>query len=223
LNNEGSPVFIFLLVVSISYFYIELILSMPDKNINIEQRLVIRLRKSESRAFDEIFNLYSRRVYRFAYSFLKNKQDSEGIVQEVFLRVWKNRKKIDEYYSLKAFLFTISYNLIIDRFRERVKDVKYKEFLKKNAINFECETDIKIEYSELNELYTNAVENLPERRKMIFKMHRVEGLSYREIAEKMHISVKTVENQLSSALKFIRERLGPETLTAVLFYFLVVT
>ncbi len=196
---------------------------MPGTNNHIEQRLVVRLRKGESRAFDEIFNLYSRRIYHFAYSFLKNKQDSEGIVQEVFLRVWKNRKNIDEYYSLKAFLFTISYNLIIDKFRERVKDIKYREFLKKNAINFEFETDKKIEYSDLNELYTNAVEHLPKRRKIIYKMHRVEGLSYREIAKKLHISIKTVENQMTSALKFIRERLGHETLAAVLFYFLVVS
>ncbi len=196
---------------------------MPGTNNHIEQRLVVRLRKGESRAFDEIFNLYSGSVYRFAYSFLKNKQDSEGIVQEVFLRVWKNRKKIDEYYSLKAFLFTISYNLIIDRFRERVKDVEYKKILKKNAINFEFSTDKKIEYSELNESYENAVEHLPKRRKIIYKMHRIEGLSYREIAKKMHISTKTVENQMTSALKFIRERLGPETLAAVLFYFLIVS
>jgi len=195
---------------------------MPGTNKHIEQKLVVRLRKSESRAFDEVFNLYARRVYHFAYSFLKNKQDSEGIVQEVFLRVWKNRKKIDEYYSLKAFLFTISYNLIIDKFRERVKYLKYKEFLEKNAIHFGYETDKEIEYSELKESYTNAIEHLPERRKVIYKMHRNEGLSYREIAKKLNISIKTVENQMTSALKFIRERLGHETLAAVLFYFLVV-
>jgi RNA polymerase sigma-70 factor (family 1) len=196
---------------------------MPGTNNHIEKKLIVKLRKGESRAFDEIFNLYSRRVYLFAYSFLKNKQDSEGIVQEVFLRVWKNRKKIDEYYSLKAFLFTISYNLIIEKFRERVKDLKYKKFLEKNAIHFGYETDKKIEYSDLNESYKNVVEHLPERRKTIYKMHRFEGFSYREIAKKLHISTKTVENQMTSALKFIRERLGPETLAVVLFYFLVVS
>jgi RNA polymerase sigma-70 factor (family 1) len=192
----------------------------PEANKHIEQKLVARLNKSESRAFDEVYNLYAGRIYHFAYSFLKNKQDSEGVVQEVFLRVWKNRKKIDEYYSLKAFLFTISYNLIIEKFRERVKDSEYKKFLEKNAIHFGYETDKKIEYSDLNESYKNVVEHLPERRKTIYKMHRFEGFSYREIAKKLHISTKTVENQMTSALKFIRERLGPETLAAVLFYFL---
>lgn len=195
---------------------------MPEKNNHIETKLIQGLRRGESRAFDEIYHLYSRRVYRFAYSFLKNKPDAEEIVQEVFLRIWKNRKKIVEYYSLKAFLFTISYNIIIDKFRERVKENKYREFLKENTITSDSDMDKKIEYADLNELYTKAIEHLPQRRQMIYKMHRFEGLTYNEIAKKLEISVKTVENQMTSALKYLRKKLGPETLLTLLFFYLLV-
>lgn len=195
---------------------------MPEKNNHIEKELIHGLKRGESRAFDEIYHLYSRRVYRFAYSFLKNKTDSEEIVQEVFFRIWKSRKKIIEYYSLKSFLFTISYNIIIDKFRERIKEKKYSEFLKENAKTSDSETDKKIEFSDLNELYNNAIEHLPRRRKMIYKMHRFDGLSYNEIAKKLEISTKTVENQMASALKYIRRKLGPETLLTVLFFYLLV-
>jgi len=195
---------------------------MSDINDHIEKEIMLRLRKGESRAFDIIFHLYAKRICHFAYSFLKNKQDSEEVVQEVFLRIWKNRKNTDEYYSFKSYLFTISYNVIIDKFRERLKDKKYIAYLKDNAITCESDIEKKIDYSDLNELYNNAVELLPKRRRIIYKMHRIKGLPYQEIAKKLNISPKTVENQMTSALKYLREKLGPETLASVLFYFLIV-
>ena len=186
----------------------------------IENDIVHRLRSGEVQAFDEIYNLYSRRIYRFAYSFLKTKVNAEEIVQEVFMRVWENRAKINKYYSFKAFLFTISHNIIIDNFRENLKEQKYVEFLKKNSVVFHSDTDMSIEYSELDKMYRDTIDLLPERRRLIFKLHRIEGLSYNEISQKLNISTKTVENQMSSALKFLKEKLGPYFLSALLFYYL---
>jgi RNA polymerase sigma-70 factor (ECF subfamily) len=195
---------------------------MPEQNINNEKEIVTRLRRGESRAFDEIYNFYARRVYRFAFSFLNNKPDSEGIVQEVFLRVWKNRKNIKEYYLFKAFLFTISYNMIMDKLRERLNERKFKAFLRKQAITTDSDTEKQIEYSNLNELYQDTVEHLPKRRRIIYKLHRNKGLTYNEIANKLDISPKTVENQMTSALKYIRGKLGPESLHMILFFYLFV-
>ena len=138
------------------------------------------------------------------------------------MRVWINRKNINEYYSFKAFLFTISYNVIIDEFRKRLKGKKYREFLIKRVINYDSDTEERIEYADLNDLYANAVELLPKHRRIIYKLHRIKGLSYQEIATKLNISPKTVENQMSKALKYIREKLGPDTLPAILFYFMFI-
>jgi RNA polymerase sigma-70 factor (ECF subfamily) len=186
----------------------------------LEKDIVQRLKSGEVQAFDEIYNLYSKRIYRFAYSFLKTKVNAEEIVQEVFLRVWEKRAKINKYYSFKAFLFTVSHNIIIDNFRENLKEQKYVEFLKENAVVFHSDTEMSIEYSELNKMYWDAIDLLPERRRLIFKLHRIEGLSYSEISQKLNISNKTVENQMSSALKFLKEKLGSYFLSALLFYYL---
>lgn len=186
----------------------------------LEKDIVQRLKSGEVQAFDEIYNLYSKRIYRFAYSFLKTKVNAEEIVQEVFLRVWEKRAKINKYYSFKAFLFTISHNIIIDNFRENLKEQKYVEFLKENAVVFHSDTEMSMEYSELNKMYWDAIDLLPERRRLIFKLHRIEGLSYSEISQKLNISNKTVENQMSSALKFLKEKLGSYFLSALLFYYL---
>jgi RNA polymerase sigma-70 factor (family 1) len=195
---------------------------MQDDSKHSEEKIIHRLRKGESSAFDEVYYQYSRNVYRFAYSFLKIRQDAEEVMQEVFLRVWRNRSTLNEYYSLKAYLFSISYNVIIDEFRKRLKDSKYKEFLVNRAELSNLDTENSVAFSELNERYTSAVEHLPEKRKKIYKLHREDGLSYKEIADKLNISPRTVENQISQALKYLRSKLGPETLSVILFYFMFI-
>lgn len=187
-----------------------------------DKHLIRLLQKGNIDAFDKLFTGYSKRIYCFAYSFLKNREDSEGIVQEVFFRVWKNRRKIDEYYSFKAFLFSISYNLIMDLFRERMRENKFLKSLydKAEILDNKCEDDI--EFNDLKNHYLKLVEKLPDRRKKIYKLSRFEGCSYAEIANKLDLSINTVENQMSAALRFLRRNLGQESLLLFLFYHLFV-
>ncbi len=188
---------------------------MPATENDMEKRIMLGLKNSETRAFDEAYRLYSGKLYHFAFSFLKNRADAEGIVQEVFLRVWENREKINVSRSFKAFLFTIGYNLTIDRFRERVKQREYVNFLRKNASGFESETGNRVDFNNLDELYRKAVELLPPRQRMIYKMHRFDGLTYAGIAGELQISVKTVENHMAGALKFLRKKIGPDVLIEI--------
>src|SRR6056297_733997 len=174
----------------------------------VDKDLVHLLKKGDIKAFDELFSKYGRRIYFFAFSFLKNKEDSEGIVQETFFRIWKNRKKIDEYCSFRSFLFTISHHLIMDHFREKVKQKEFLDFLRSKAQIKDLTTDKEVDFQGLNERYHCLVEQLPSRRKQIYKMARFEGCSNTEIAKKLKISVNTVENQMSAALSFLRKKLG---------------
>ena len=84
--------------------------------------LVSQLIKSDKKAFDALYHRYSKKLFSFSFSFLKNEEDSKEIVQEVFLRIWNKRKQIDGTKSFKSFLFTISYNLIIDQLRIKLKN-----------------------------------------------------------------------------------------------------
>ena len=187
-----------------------------------EKKLVGLLKKGDIGAFDELFAWYSKRIYCFALSYLKNREDSEGIVQEVFFRVWKNRHKVNEHYSFKSFLFTISYNLIMDRFRQKMRDNEFLEVLMSKAKGSDYSTDDTVDFHSLHERYWELVEQLPPRRKKIYKLSRLEGCSYKEISNRLEISINTVENHMGAALKYLRNNLGQESFIILLFYYLFV-
>ena len=183
----------------------------------IEIKLLSQLRNDDVKAFDRLFHIYSRRLYRFAFSILKNREDSEGIVQEVFLRVWDKRAGIDSSKSFKSYLFTISYNLIMDELQLRLKKKTYlshlEKFFNSEGITYEQEADYNLLKSQIDEV----VEELPEKRKQIYQLSRNEGLSNKEIAKKLNITVKTVENQITLAIRHLKNRLGKELLAMMLF------
>ena len=183
----------------------------------LEIKLINRLQNSDVKAFDLLFRKYSRNLYHFAFSLLKNQEDAEGIVQEVFLRIWNRRVDIDSTRSFKSYLFTISYNLIIDELRLRLKEKKYIHHLEKFFNTEEIITENEAGYNLLKSQIEQVMEKLPDKRKMIYKLSRVEGLSNKEISEKLNISVKTVENQINLAIKFLKLRLGKDILAAALF------
>lgn len=190
---------------------------MPGGKDIIKKTIVNGLIKGEVKAFDEIFEKYNQRIYQFAKTILKNKEDAKDVVQEVFLRIWQNRNKINEYSTFKSYLFTIAYNIIVDHFRKRLKDKKYKDFLEANIKEVDSSQEKHIEFSDLNKLYEQAVEQLPPRRKLIYKMNRNEGLTYEKIAVRLNISRNTVRNQMAKTLQFLRKSIGKETLLVMLF------
>ena len=180
-------------------------ISLQNEN---DKRLVFELRNNKINAFDAIFHKYSDKLYRFAFSLLKNDEDSKGIVQETFLKLWKNRNDIDTSKSLKSYLFTISYHLIIDQLRYRLKDVRYREFLYRYFENNSFIINSKFDFDVLNRQIEAAVEELPDKRKQIYLLSREKGYSHKEIADKLGLSVKTVENQINRSLNHFRMRLG---------------
>lgn len=182
-----------------------------------DRQLANQIKKGQTHAFDQLFERYSQRLYRFSKSLLKNHEDSEEVVQEVFFRIWKKRDELDERKSFQSFLFSIAYNTIVDQFRQRVKDQKYEQFLIKQAQQNYLDPENKLEYKELKKQVEKAINELPERRKKIYQLSREKGLCYKEIASRLQIKSKTVENQLNLALKHIRKRLGNKTLAIVLF------
>ena len=185
--------------------------------VNEELLLVSQLINSDKKAFDALYHKYSQKLFRFALSFLKNEEDSKGIVQEVFLRVWNKRHDIDCTKSFQSFLFKVSYNLIIDHFRFKLKETEYRKFLKdhfnSNIISPSSYTDCEI----INGMIKEAIEALPKKRKNIFVLSRENGYSHKEISKQMGISVKTVENQITLSIKQIKTKLGEDVFFIALF------
>lgn len=187
-----------------------------DGNHKDESLLVKELSKGNILAFNELFREYSKRLYGFAFGYLKSESEAEELVQEVFTIVWAKRTQLKHELSFKSFLFTISFNIIRKHFRSKAH---LSDYLRSGLMD-ESDTDTskQVSYNSLYQFIFSLVNKLPEKRRLIFIKSRFEGLSIQEISEELDISHKTVENQLTSALAYIRENLKKENIGAILFF-----
>jgi RNA polymerase sigma-70 factor (ECF subfamily) len=171
-------------------------------------------------AFDQLYNRYCKRLLSFSLSIVKSREEAENILQEVFLALWLNRNQISNEASVKYYIFTIAYNTSISALRRKAKDEKFLEQLKDlQELTAEPE-DLQTEYSDLQGKLSEILNDLPARQREIFILHKVNGLKYQEIASKLNISVNTIENHMSRALKTIRSKLGKNSLCATIFFYL---
>jgi len=185
---------------------------------NITQQLLNRLKNGDIQAFDQIYELYSHKLFSFVFKILKNEAEVDDIVQEVFVKIWESRDKVEDYKLLNSYIFTIAYNNSIDLIRKRISSNKYLEHLKYSAsINFTPTIISQIEYNELSNQVEKLITNLPDRQKQVYLLHREKGLTYPEIAEKLGISKNTVENHMAKALKYLRQNLDNSLLINMLF------
>jgi len=184
--------------------------------------LMSEIKAGNMRAFDQLYNRYCKRLLSFSLSIVKSREEAENIVQEVFLALWVNRGKISNDASIKYYIFTIAYNTSISALRKKTKDEKFFEQLKDlQELTAEPE-DLQTEYSDLEGKLSEILDALPSRQREIFILHKVNGLKYQEIASKLNISVNTIENHMSRALKTIRSKLGTNSLSATILFYLFV-
>lgn len=189
---------------------------MEHSGINSE--LVKLLNKGDIVAFDTIYNQYCHRLYGFVFRYLKNREDAEEIVQEVFLKIWESRKKMDAFYSLDSFLFTVAYNSTITLLRKRVTEHKYLENLKlRQTINATPNLIDEIQFRELDEKVRSLLNRLTPRQQEIFRLSREEGLTHDAIAQKLNISSNTVKNHMVAALAFLKSELDNGLIINILF------
>jgi RNA polymerase sigma-70 factor (family 1) len=183
---------------------------MNYNELDNEPLLVKNLSKGNLLAFNTLYKKYSSRLYRFALGYLKSEAETEELVQEVFTIVWEKRADLKEELSFRSYLFTIAFNIIRKHFRTKNYLIEYF----KNSTNDDqdIETSQSISYNSLRNYITQLIDELPDRRREIFVKSRIEGNSIKEISQDLNISHKTVENQLSDALRFIRTRLNSEKL-----------
>ena len=179
--------------------------------------LVEKLRKGDLEAFDLIFKKYSDRLYGFVLNYLKTKEETEELVQDVFLKIWENREKLRKNSTLKSFLFTIAYHEMCTLFRRKKL---YEQFYKEIGYtgNSSNEMEDRLDYQSALGQVDRIIEKLPEKQRIIFIKSRKEGKSTKEIAEEMNLAPGTVDNNISSALKFIRKHIPNNNSGLLLFY-----
>jgi RNA polymerase sigma-70 factor, ECF subfamily len=172
-----------------------------------ETEIVNLLKAGEKTVFEQLFKEHYKPLCSYANTILKDIDLAEEMVQNMFVKLWEKRQMLNITVSVKSYLFRSVHNVCLNNIKhEKIKQV-YKEYnAEQYRNNFESATQ-KIYGKELEAGIYKAIEKLPQQCKLIFKMSRFEELKYKEIAETLEISVKTVENQMSKALKIMREEL----------------
>lgn len=185
---------------------------------HIEHVLVSGLKNGDAESFNQLFRYYGKKLYFFAYGYLKSREEAEEVVQEVFLKIWKSRKLINQELSFKAYLFKIAYNHIQELFLKISRDQAYKHEILNSSVSYSAEMEERIDYHSLLEITENIINQLPPRQKEILLYKRKEGRSVKEIADILGISPKTVENHLTEALKRLKEGLANEKIAGLIFF-----
>ena len=172
-----------------------------------EKDIINKIKEGDIGKFEMLFKDYYERLCEFGMKYLKSIDLAEEIVQDTFYNIWKNRNTINIKTSLKSYLYTAVRNNCLQELRTRSLDIKYENYYKSHYVNDSVNPVDELNAKELNEVIHKVLNSLPERCKIIFKMSRDEGLKYHEIAEKLSISIKTVEANMGKALKQFRHYL----------------
>jgi RNA polymerase sigma-70 factor (ECF subfamily) len=183
-----------------------------------EAEIIERIRNGDMEAFETIFKAYYQSLCLFSMRYLRRTDLAEEIVQDIFVNIWDKRSGLHMETSLKSYLYRAVHNnslkylqheKVVDRHAQRI--IERKEQFYNEPLN-------NIQVEELTKLLEIAYASMPQKTREIFELSRNEGLKYAEIAEKMEISVKTVEAHMGNALKILRESLKEYLSIAILFF-----
>jgi RNA polymerase sigma-70 factor (family 1) len=161
---------------------------------------VFSIKKGSIKAFEAAYHQWSGRLYSYIYRQCNSEAIAEDVVQQVFVRLWEKREHLSPDHTISTQLFRMSRTIFIDELRKAAQSRKYQQEqqLKENF------TENALEHKEALRIVYSAIEQMPPVRKRIFLMSRMEHLTYNQIAERLSISPKTVENHITLALRYLR-------------------
>lgn len=170
--------------------------------------IVIRVRDGNQEAFTYLYNIYWWKVYHFTKLYITSDRESEEIVQDVFIKLWDSRHTLDEMKSLDGYLFIITRNTIFNYNRRSFNEESFEMTVLNSMEEGEAyNVEDELMASDLKKFIDELIEQMPSQRKKIFQMSREEGLSNKEIAERLDITVKAVERSITLSLRFLRDSL----------------
>ncbi len=189
---------------------------MANEELKNDTLLVAALKYDSHEAFVKIFRQYYANLVLFTARFIPDKSVCEDIVQEAFIKIWSNRKNLEIKTSIRSYLTTSVQNLALDELRHRKVKNNYLEM--NREIILSLSPDEHMFFTELSDAIDNALEKLSPELRETLMLSRSEKLKYHEIAQRLNVSVRTVEVRISKALKYLRSVLGEYT--CLLFFLL---
>ncbi len=186
---------------------------MIDLSDYMDIRLVDLLKSGNAAAFTEIYRRYASELYLLARNATGDRERSEDIVQEVFVSLWQRRHEAD-IVVLKGWLFQAVRFQVLKAYRQHQSNTVFQEKIK--SLSQPLQQEDPALYRELQQTVFTALKSLPEDQLTIFQLHREEDLTYREISDRMGVSIKTVEKKMSLALSHLRSRIGETIVILIL-------
>lgn len=178
-----------------------------NSSFNQDIILIEALKNGNEEAFKYLYATKYKDIVHYVSGFTHDYDKAEDIVQEVIVKIWKNRHKIEITSSIKSYLYKAAYYSFINDYKKDKRKESLSEKMQKTAILELIDTDEEYTQQRLQSI-TKIIEQLPKKRKEIFILSKNEGLSYEEIASHLEISIKTVESQICKALHEIRSKIN---------------
>ncbi|WP_442587072.1 RNA polymerase sigma factor [Pedobacter sp. AW31-3R] len=194
---------------------------MAPIQLTVDSVLLAQLRDGDEKAFVLVYDKNYRKIYQFANSLLKNKEQSEEILQETFLNVWINRERLDIHLPIEPLLFTICKRLVLDAFRKATSTSKHLAHLFQMMADEDNGTEENIIFSDLMRFTESVIAELPKQQQTVFRLNKFEGRSYEEIGQQLNISKNTVKNHLIVAVKSLKTQLDGHGIWSVLLVLLL--
>ena len=185
-----------------------------------DDELVTLLKKGDERAFAEIYKRFAAKLAGFSGAKLYSLDDARDILHDIFVKLWEGREQLRITSNLQSYLFAVIRHRIVDKIRKNITREDYASAVQSFAATYSEDSEKQLEAKELRQTIEHSLNQLSPRIKEIYKLSREEGMSNREIAEKLSLSEQTVKNQLSAALKHLRKTLGSIYLLTFIFLWL---
>lgn len=179
--------------------------------------IIDELKNNEQHALKELFDCYGQAVYRLAFRIVKNQFDAEDIVQEVFFKLWNVRSSLDDKGNIWSLLYVMTKRQALNKLRDSVILASVNTDLA-DRIMHSSTADSPTHALEIDSLEKSVVKMLPKQQQQIYLMSREEGLSYKEIADRLDISPNTVRNHIVQSLKFFRKAFQKYGYHFILFF-----
>lgn len=166
-----------------------------------------KIRLGSEQAFREIYDRYHVQMYYIAKKYVKDSALSEDAVQDIFVKLWNKRNRLDETKSIKGFLFTMLRNHLLNMIRDRKKEIVSMSDVNKEEFPRHNLTEDEMVYKEYHDIVKQGMEELSDRKREVFELKTLQGHSNSEVAELLNINIRTVKTHFYNSSKFMREYL----------------
>ena len=172
-----------------------------------DEQIAQLLSKKDEKAFEQVFNANYKNLHSYAFTILKNEEDAEEMVQQIFFKLWERSENLSISGPIAAYLYRAVHNECLNFLKHQKVRAGHQMHVAYSMKNSSEQEKGKMMARELENKFREALNELPEQCRTVFQLSRFEEMKYREIADKLDISVKTVENHMGKALKFLRTKL----------------